>query len=64
LLLGKSPAGRAIRALIWLGPEQTTPIALATLKGKLSTQEWEDMRQARARLPSWMARAVSEVANG
>lgn len=64
LLLGKSPAGRAIRALIWLGPEQTTPIALATLKGKLSTQEWEAMRQARARLPSWMARAVSEVANG
>lgn len=64
LLLGKSPAGRAIRALIWLGPEQTTPIALATLKGKLSTQEWEAMRQARARLPSWMARAVSQVANG
>jgi hypothetical protein len=64
LLLGKSPAGRAIRALIWLGPEQTTPIALARLKGKLPTQEWEAMRQARARLPSWMARAVSQVANG
>ena len=64
LLLGKSQAGSAIRALIWLGPEQTTPIALATLKGKLPTQEWEAMRQARARLPSWMARAVSEVANG
>jgi hypothetical protein len=61
LLLGKSPAGRAIRALIWLGPEQTTPIALATLKDKLSTQEWEAMRQARARLPSWMALVVSII---
>jgi hypothetical protein len=61
LLLGKSPAGRAIRALIWLGPEQTTPIALATLKDKLSTQEWEAMRQARARLPSWMALVVSSI---
>jgi hypothetical protein len=63
MLLGKRPAGKAIRALIWLGPEQA-PMILQVLRSKLATQEWEAMRQARARLPSWMAKAVSEVAIG
>ena len=63
MLLGKRPAGQAIRALIWFGPEQA-PKILEVLKSKLSSQEWEAMRQARARLPSWMAKAVSEVAIG
>ena len=63
MLLGKRPAGKAIRALIWLGPEQA-PMILEVLRSKLPTQEWEAMRQARARLPSWMAKAVSEVAIG
>jgi hypothetical protein len=34
------------------------------LKSKLPSQEWEAVRQARAGLPSWMAKAVSEVAIG
>lgn len=63
MLLGKRPAGQAIRALIWLGPERA-PTVLEVLKNKLSTQEWEAMRSARAGLPSWMAKAVSEVAIG
>lgn len=63
MLLGKRPAGKAIRALIWLGPEQA-PKVLQVLRSKLSKQEWEAMRQARAGLPSWMAKAVSEVAIG
>jgi Family of unknown function (DUF6088) len=63
MLLGKRPAGKAIRALIWLGPEQA-PMILQVLRSKLATQEWEAMRQARARLPSWMAKAVSEVTIG
>ena len=63
MLLGKRPAGQAIRALIWFGPEQA-PKILEVLRSKLSSQEWEAMRQARARLPSWMAKAVSEVAIG
>jgi len=58
MLMGKRPSGKAIRALIWLGPEQA-PMALETLKNKLPSQEWEAMRQARAGLPSWMAKAVS-----
>jgi hypothetical protein len=63
MLLGKRPAGKAIRALVWLGPEQA-PMALEVLRSKLPSQEWEAMRQARAGLPSWMAKAVSEVAIG
>lgn len=63
MLLGKRPAGKAIRALMWLGPEHA-PMALQTLRSKLPSHEWEAMRQARARLPSWMAKAVSEVVIG
>ncbi len=40
MLLGKRPAGKAIRALIWLGPEQAS-IALGVLRGKLPSQEWD-----------------------
>lgn len=63
MLLGKRPAGKAIRALIWLGPEQA-PMVLEVLRSKLPRQEWKAMRQARAGLPSWMAKAISEVAIG
>jgi hypothetical protein len=62
MFLGKRPAGKAIRALLWLGPEQAS-LALQTLRTKLEVQEWEAMRSARSVLPSWMARAVSEVAS-
>ena len=61
LLMGKRPAGMAIRALAWLGAEQA-PSALKILHSKLSSVEWEAMCAARAAMPSWMARAVSEVA--
>jgi hypothetical protein len=60
LVLGKRPAGRAIRALSWLGPEQA-PAALKILHAKLSSAEWAALRSARATLPSWMARAVSQA---
>lgn len=60
LVLGKRPAGMAIRALSWLGPEQA-PQALRILRKKLPDSEWAAMRSARAVLPSWMARAVSEA---
>lgn len=59
LLLGKRPAGRAIRALYWLGPE-AAPAALKQLRTKLSAPEWEAVRSVRALLPSWMAKVVSE----
>jgi hypothetical protein len=63
MLLGKRPAGQAVRALIWFGPERA-PSVLEVLRKKLPSQEWEAMRNARAGLPSWMAKAVSEVAIG
>jgi Family of unknown function (DUF6088) len=59
MLLGKRPAGKAIRALIWLGPEQTS-MALQMLRRELPAQEWDAILKARAKLPSWMAKAVSE----
>lgn len=62
LALGKRPAGMVIRALSWLGSEQA-PAALKILNGKLPAAEWEAMRAARAVMPSWMARAVSEVSD-
>jgi hypothetical protein len=58
--LGKRPAGMAIRALSWLGPEQALS-ALKILRTKLPAEEWMALRSARATLPSWMARAVSEA---
>ena len=60
LLLGKRPAGMAIRALSWLGPEQSAA-ALRALKIKLPRAEWEAMHSVRAALPSWMARAIGDV---
>jgi len=50
----------AIRALYWLGPE-AAPAALKQLRTKLSEPEWKVVRSARAMLPSWMAKAVSEA---
>lgn len=60
LALGKRPAGRAIRALSWLGPEHGAS-AMKVLHVQLAAEEWSAMRSARSMLPSWMARAVSEV---
>ena len=60
LVLGTRPAGRAVRALSWLGPEQASA-ALKILHAKLPSAEWAALRSARAMLPSWMARAVSEA---
>jgi hypothetical protein len=59
LLLGKRPAGMAIRALSWLGPE-VAPAALKRLRVKLPEAEWEALRGVRALLPSWLAAVVSE----
>lgn len=60
LLLGRRPAGRAIRAVAWLGPEHGGS-ALRTLKAQLPPSEWEAMYASRAAMPSWMAHAVSQI---
>jgi hypothetical protein len=60
LALGNRPSGMAVRALAWLGP-QFAHEGLQTLRSKLPDDEWTAMRAVRATLPSWLARAVSEV---
>lgn len=60
LALGKRPAGKALRAISWLGPEHG-PLALAALNAKLPPEEWAALYAARAAMPGWMARAVSEM---
>ena len=60
LALGKRPAGKAVRALSWLGPARVHK-TLRVLKAKLPAAEWEVMRATRAALPGWMAQAVGEV---
>lgn len=59
LLLGNRPAGKAIRALSWVGP-QAAREAVKKLKGKLPEAEWELVLGVRPKLPSWMAKVVSE----
>ena len=63
LALGKRPAGQAIRALSWLGPDNGVN-AMTILHAQLNAQEWTAMRSARSMLPSWMARAVGEASEG
>jgi hypothetical protein len=60
LALGKRLAGKAIRALSWLGPE-AAPEALKQLNGRLPESEWEAILSARSLLPSWLAKIVSEA---
>jgi hypothetical protein len=61
LLLGNRPAGAAIRALAWIGPEHASQ-AIATLHRVLTPLEWAALSASRAALPSWMARAIGEEA--
>ena len=60
LALGARLSGKAVRALSWMGPERASS-ALKALHTKLPPEEWAAMRSARSVMPSWMARAISEV---
>ncbi len=60
LALGSRPAGAAVRALSWLGPEHVKE-SIAKIRNNLSASEWEAITASRAMLPSWMAKAVSEA---
>lgn len=54
------PAGQAVRALAWLGPEHA-PQAAAQLKETLSASEKRLLVSACAGFPEWLARTVSET---
>jgi hypothetical protein len=59
MLMAERPAGKAIRALAWLGANNA-PAALRELREKLPREEWKALAVVRPFLPIWMAEAVSE----
>ncbi|MEJ6788150.1 DUF6088 family protein [Brevundimonas sp. BR2-1] len=61
LLLADRPAGEAARALAWLGPDKAG-MALETLKRKLGPSAFGELVSIGPRLPTWLARAVSQAA--
>ena len=52
-LLPDRPAGQAIRALTWLGPDQALA-ALPTLRRLLPPVEWDALLSIRAERPLWL----------
>jgi hypothetical protein len=61
-LLADRPAGQAIRALIWLGPDQASA-SMPQLRAVLPPQEWESLLSVSAELPQWLAELLSEQAH-
>ena len=58
-LLADRPAGQAIRALAWLGPDQAGA-ALPKLRQALPTAEWDALLAVRAELPIWLVELLNE----
>jgi hypothetical protein len=63
LAMAHRPAGQAVRALAWLGPEKAEA-ALHTLKRKLPSSAFSELVAAAPQLPTWLARSVGKVAHG
>lgn len=53
-------AGEVVRALAWLGPEESGE-AIRKLRSKVPSSELEKVVSVRARLPTWMAQKVSAL---
>jgi hypothetical protein len=60
-LLADRPAGQAIRALAWLGPDQAGA-ALLELRKTLPQQDWDALLAVRAELPIWLVELLNEQA--
>jgi hypothetical protein len=63
LTLADRPAGQAVRALAWLGPERAET-ALNALKRKLPSATFGELVAAAPQLPTWLAQSVGKVAHG
>ncbi len=61
LALGNRPAGMALRAIAWLGPEHARK-GLEKVFSSLSDEECRALRKSSSILPAWMAKAIGEVA--
>ena len=58
------PAGEAVRALSWLGPDEVEG-SLVMIGRKLSAEDFQELAASRAVMPAWIAEPVSAmVANG
>lgn len=63
LALADRPAGQAVRALAWLGPEQAES-ALKALKRKLPPTAFGELVAAAPQFPTWLARSIGRAAHG
>ena len=54
------PAGAAIRALAWLGPDGVKA-GLDTIKGRMTSEDLGEMAASRGVMPAWVAGPVSEL---
>ena len=58
------PAGEAVRALSWLGPDEVKE-GLNLIGRKLTAEDFQELAASRAVMPAWIAEPVSTmVANG
>ena len=63
LALANRPAGEAVRALAWLGPERAEA-ALTTLKRKMPPGVFGELVAAAPQFPTWLAQSVGNAAYG
>jgi len=63
LAMAHRPAGEAVRALAWLGPERADA-ALKALKRKLAPAAFSELVAVAPQLPTWLARSVGKAAHG
>ena len=54
------PAGEAVRALSWLGPDEVEA-HLDVIRHKLSAEDFQELAALRAILPAWVAEPVSAI---
>ena len=54
------PAGEAVRALAWMGPEEVET-NLEAIRPKLSAEDMRELAASRAVMPAWMAEPVSAM---
>jgi hypothetical protein len=63
LVLANRPAGEAVRALAWLGPEKAEA-ALKTLKRRMPPGAFGELVAVAPQFPTWLARSVGKAAYG
>jgi hypothetical protein len=63
LVLPDRSGGDAVRALAWLGPNGSAE-AIPVLRNAVPPLEFEEVLQARGRLPTWIAHVLGQIALG